>query len=78
MVNQIVHFFPILFPVLTQQGANSLYLDPGSGSIIIQVLLAALLGGMYAIRVYWKKIKQLFKRSESSTTIVEDKKIDGE
>jgi hypothetical protein len=32
-----------------------MYLDPGSGSFILQILLAALLGGAYAIKVYWKK-----------------------
>lgn len=41
------------------------YLDPGSGSFILQILLAALLGGAYAVKVYWKKIKRLFTRSSS-------------
>jgi hypothetical protein len=34
-----------------------LYLDPGSGSILIQVLVAALLGLAVVIRAYWGKIK---------------------
>jgi hypothetical protein len=34
-----------------------LYLDPGSGSILIQVLVAALLGLAVVIRAYWSKIK---------------------
>ena len=34
----------------------SLYLDPGSGSFLIQLLLAALLGGAFAVKIYWKKI----------------------
>ena len=37
-----------------------LYLDPGSGSFLLQLLLAALLGGAFAIKIYWKKIKTLF------------------
>jgi hypothetical protein len=37
-----------------------LYLDPGSGSFLLQLLLAALLGGAFAIKIYWKKIKVLF------------------
>ncbi len=37
-----------------------IYLDPGSGSFILQILLAALLGGAYAVKVYWKKIKGWF------------------
>jgi len=37
-----------------------LYLDPGSGSFLLQLLLAALLGGAFAVKIYWKKIKSLF------------------
>jgi hypothetical protein len=35
-----------------------LYLDPGSGSMILQIVIAAVLGGAYAVKVYWKKIKR--------------------
>jgi len=38
-----------------------LYLDPGSGSMILQIVIAAALGGAYAVKVYWKKIKRLFR-----------------
>jgi hypothetical protein len=48
--------FELLAPYLRP----SLYLDPGSGSFLIQLLLAALLGGAFAIKIYWKKIKVLF------------------
>ena len=34
-----------------------LYLDPGSGSFIIQLLVATALGAGVAIRMYWAKIK---------------------
>jgi len=37
-----------------------LYLDPGSGSFLIQLLLAAVLGMGVAARIYWAKIKSLF------------------
>lgn len=36
------------------------YLDPGSGSFILQLILAAILGAGVAIRIYWSKIKALF------------------
>jgi hypothetical protein len=48
--------FELLAPYLRP----SLYLDPGSGSFLIQLLLAALLGGAFAIKIYWRKIKALF------------------
>ena len=39
----------------------ALYLDPGSGSYLIQLLLAAVLGGAFVIKMYWQKIKDFFK-----------------
>jgi hypothetical protein len=36
------------------------YLDPGSGSFLIQLLLAILLGLGVAARAYWGKIKGWF------------------
>jgi len=42
------------------------YLDPGSGSYILQVLLGTLLGGSYLIKVYWEKIKSFFSRKPSN------------
>ena len=38
------------------------YLDPGSGSFILQLLIAAILGGLVAIRAYWGRIKTYVKR----------------
>jgi hypothetical protein len=36
------------------------YLDPGSGSLIIQIVIAALLGIGVAVRASWGSIKKLF------------------
>ena len=40
------------------------YLDPGSGSFIIQMLLAGLLGIGVAVRIYWKKIVAFFNKNK--------------
>jgi len=32
------------------------YLDPGSGSLLIQLLLGTVLGGIYFIKLYWAKM----------------------
>jgi len=44
------------------------YLDPGSGSYIFQILIAGLIGSIYAIKLFWKRIKgsviNILKRSE--------------
>jgi hypothetical protein len=42
------------------------YLDPGSGSFIIQIAIAALLGLGVAIRASWGSIKKLFGMKSKS------------
>jgi len=42
--------------------ANPAYLDTGSGSFILQLLLAALVGGLFIIKTYWKKISAFFRK----------------
>ena len=32
------------------------YLDPGTGSYILQILLGGLLGGLFVLKMYWRRI----------------------
>ena len=47
------------------------YLDPGSGSFIFQMIIAALLGAAFVIKVYWKRIigffQKIFSRNPKDT-----------
>jgi len=36
------------------------YIDPGTGSYVIQLLIAAFIGVSFAIKLFWKKIKIFF------------------
>ena len=36
------------------------YLDPGTGSLIIQLVVASFIGVIFALKSYWKKIKYFF------------------
>lgn len=36
------------------------YLDPGTGSFILQMLIAGVLGALFALKVFWKQIKAFF------------------
>lgn len=38
------------------------YIDPGTGSYLVQVLIAAFVGASLGIKVYWKKISTLLKK----------------
>lgn len=45
------------------------YLDPGTGSYILQILIAAFFAGLYALKRYWYQVKSfvsgLFKRDKA-------------
>ena len=59
-----MHYLPIL------------YLDPGSGSILIQLAIAALLGAGLLFRSQWAKIKKFFggstKESDADDLVDDD------
>jgi hypothetical protein len=38
------------------------YIDPGTGSYLIQLLIAAAVGLAFGVKLYWRKIKTLFSR----------------
>ena len=46
--------------LLSGFGDKLAYLDPGSGSFLIQLLIAALLGAGIALRASWSKVKKFF------------------
>jgi hypothetical protein len=39
------------------------YLDPGTGSLIVQSVIAAFVAGGFAIRLYWRRITHWLKGS---------------
>ena len=40
------------------------YLDPGSGSFLLQLLLAGILGGLFAVRAFWGRLKNKISRKD--------------
>jgi hypothetical protein len=44
------------------------YLDPGSGSFIIQIILAGIMGLMLMAKIYWKKIRGFFGKETIEDT----------
>lgn len=46
--------------VLTFPKNAHAYLDPGTGSYVLQVLAAVLFGGLFAIKAFWSHIKAFF------------------
>jgi len=50
-------FILTLLPVLLWVDDAQAYIDPGTGGLLIQSLVAALVGGFFLIKVYWNKLK---------------------
>jgi hypothetical protein len=42
------------------------YLDPGSGSFLIQLLIGGLVAVGFGIRMFWGRIKALFTRKDTT------------
>jgi hypothetical protein len=38
------------------------YIDLGTGSYLLQFLIGGLLGALFAIKIFWHKIKSFFKK----------------
>ena len=49
-----------------------LYIDPGSGSYLIQAIIAAVLGALFYFKTIWWKIKSFFKKSKDEIPKRED------
>ena len=62
----------MLHPVIIFLATPDLYLDPGSGSFLIQMLLAALMGIGVAVKLYWNKIKTLFRKKTDANEVTEE------
>ena len=48
------------------------YIDPGSGSYIIQILIAGIMAGALSIKMFWNRIKAMFSSHFSKKTPNQD------
>jgi len=44
------------------------YLDPGTGSYLLQIALAGALGASYAVKHFWSRLKGLFRKPSAIRT----------
>ena len=52
-------FFIISICLIFSQKAYA-YIDPGTGSYIFQIVIASAVGLLFALKLYWLKIKTFF------------------
>jgi len=53
---QIVHVLLAGYPA---------YIDPGTGSLVFQVLVGAAVGALVTVKLYWQRVKAFFARRRS-------------
>jgi hypothetical protein len=50
------------------------YIDPGTGSYVLQLIIAALVGVSFSIKIFWKKIVRIFgKKGAADEPKADDK-----
>jgi hypothetical protein len=56
-------FFIAMFLLLSHlQGSLHAYLDPNTGSMALQFLLAGVVGALATFKLYWHRMKTFFHR----------------
>ena len=60
MFISLIVFFMISNPFTVAHA----YLDPGSGSMLLQLLLGGVTGVMVIAKLYWQRIKGFFHRAD--------------
>ncbi len=69
--NPIIKTTSLLFLFFFCSEANA-YIDPGSGSLILQGLIAGIAMGMYTLKLYWYKIKNFFTPRKKEENVEEE------
>lgn len=49
-------------PLVPQISSDPNYIDPGTGSLIIQIIIGSFVGGLFLLKVFWGKVRAFFGR----------------
>jgi len=60
LLGTITLFYLFLFFFCFLPGKAYAYIDPGTGSYVIQIIIAAALGVLFTIKSFWSRIKSFF------------------
>lgn len=58
---------PLLF-VFAAESRVDAYLDPGSGSMLVQLLLGGVAGAAVIMKLGWERFKDIFRSSKAKQT----------
>ena len=67
----------IVLTALFLPGEAQAYLDPGTGSALLQMAIAGIMGGLFILKTYWRKLIGLFSsktvdEAEATSTSLDD------
>jgi hypothetical protein len=69
--NQGMYGIPLLVFMLILAHPIHAYLDPGTGSMVVQIIAATLFGGVFFIKSFWRKAirfcKSIFPRKKEQS-----------
>ena len=68
----------LLIAALSIPSTARAYVDPGTGSYFLQILIAGLLGAAFAVKLYWRKIKRFLAGSIFGRNRREEERRTGE
>ena len=57
--------------LLLVPGRADAYLDPGTGSMVLQATLATLMGALLVVKTYWQRIKSVFSKKDANAAEAE-------
>jgi len=72
MLNTLSAFLVFSLALGLGQPAHA-YLDPGTGSMFLQLLLGGIAGALVTLRLYWAQIKLYFSSRKSAKTETTEK-----
>lgn len=66
----VARFVAVFLFISALSGEVHAYLDPGTGSMIIQLVLGGVVGALTIVKLYWRQLKHfvLRRRDDDDTT----------
>jgi hypothetical protein len=62
-IRRLVHIITISgLIIITLPDDAHAYIDPSTGSYILQILLAGLLGALFTLKIFWRNVKEYLSR----------------
>ncbi len=62
----VAFLIPLGFVLLACPAPALAYIDPGTGSLLVQLLIASILGAIFALKRFWTRLFAVFKNKPNA------------